>query len=694
METVYSICFMCTVRCPIKVMVENDNVKLIEGNPHVAGIEGSICPKGAAGVSLLNDDERLKRPLIRTGPRGSGQWREASWEEALDYVAAKLAEVKEKYGGRSIALTERAHLNSHISKTFMKALGSPNYFTHDSCCKGSLNTAFRTLTGYTDGQVGVDLGKAKHVILYGRNLFESLELKPVKQLIQALDSGAKLTYIDPRVSVTATKAHKYLMIRPGTDLALNYALMHVILKEGLYDKEYVNRWVLGLKELQQFVEPYTPEWAEKETGIPAYEIVSLAREASEAKPAVIFHYGYRCSHYLNEIYFRRSIIMLNALMGSIEAPGGLFFKKGARDVGKKPLNKLTDQDLPRVTEERCDGVGTPKFPLPDPAHGVVQMLPKAILEEDPYPVKALLVWRFNPLLSIPDYENTRRALEKLDLVVTIDIQFSETAWYSDVILPESIYLERGDSIQEANGLKPALYLRRPAVTPRYDTKPGWEIMKNLADRLGIGQYFPYQTLEDLWAYQLQGTGIKISDFDAKGYVSLSDEPIYWDRKDGIKFKTPSGKIEFVSSLLEENGFPSFPAYEPVAAPPEGYFRLMIGRTAAHTHVSTQNNPLLNELVPENVLWINTRQAAKLGIKNGQMVEVISSRGRDTIRAFVTDLIHPEAVFMLHGFGHKVPVQSRCYGKGAMDAMLQENVTDMVGGSPALQHIFVTVRPIK
>ncbi len=694
MESVYSICFMCTVRCPIKVMVENDDVKLIEGNPHVAGIEGSICPKGAAGVRLLNDDERLKRPLIRTGPRGSGQWREASWEEALDYVAAKLAEVKEKYGGRAIALAERAQLNSHISKTFLKALGSPNYFTHDSCCKGSLNTAFRTLTGYTDGQVGVDWGKTKHIVLYGRNIFESLELKAVKQLMQALEKGTRLTYIDPRVTVTATKAHKYLMIRPGTDLALNYALMHVILKEGLYDKEFVNRWVLGLKELQQFVEPYTPEWAEKETGIPAYEIVSLAREVSEAKPSVIFHYGYRCSHYLNEIYFRRSIIMLNALMGSIEAPGGIFFKKGAKDAGRKPLNKLTDQELPKVTGERCDGVGTSRLPLPDPAHGVVQMLPKAILEEDPYPVKALLVWRFNPLLSIPDYEYTRRALENLDLLVTIDIQFSEIAWYSDVVLPESTYLERGDSIQEANGLKPALYMRRPAVSPRYDTKPGWEIMKSLADRLGIGQYFPYHTLEELWAYQLQGTGISISDFDEKGYVSLSDEPIYWDRKDGIKLKTPSGKIEFVSSLLEKNGFPSFPAYEPVPAPPEGYFRLMIGRAAAHTHVSTQNNPLLNELVPENVLWINTRQAAKLGIKNGQMVEVISSRGRDTIRAFVTDLIHPEAIFMLHGFGHKVPVQSRCYGKGAMDALLQENITDMVGGSPALQGVYVTVRPIK
>lgn len=693
MQEVYSICLMCTVRCPIKVFVKNDDVKLIEGNPHVAGIEGSICAKGAAGVSLLNDDERVKSPLIRTGPRGSGQWREASWEEALDYVAEKLKNIKDKYGARGIALTERAHINSHISKTFLKAIGSPNYFTHDSCCKGSLNTAFRSLTGYADGSIGIDIGKAKYVVSFGRNLFESIELKVVKQLTDSMDKGTKLVYIDPRVTVTATRAHKYLMIRPATDLALAYALIHVIIREGLYDKEFVNRWVLGFKALQSFVEPYTAKWAEQETGIPASEIISLAREASEAKPSVVFHYGYRSAHYQNEVYFRRALIMLNALMGNFEAPGGIFVKKGAKDAGKQPMRKLVDQDLPKVADQRCDGVGTPKFPTPDPAHGVVQMLPNVILSEDPYPVKALLVWRHDPMLSIPDYENNKRAFNKLDLLVAIDTQFSETAWLADVILPESIYLERGDSIQEANGLKPSLVMRKPAVTPRYDTKPGWEIMKLLADRLGVGHYFPYNSLEELWAYQLEGTGISIGDFEAKGVVSLSKDAIYWDRKDGLKLKTPSGKIEFISSLFENNGIPSFPAYDPVGAPEEGTFRLMIGRCVVHTHVSTQNNPLLSELVPENLIWINAREAAKLGIKDGQKVEVSSSRGSETIRAFVTDLIHPEAIFILHGFGRKVPVLTRCYNKGASDTMLQENVTDMVGGSPALQHVFVKVRPV-
>ena len=687
----YSLCFMCTVRCPIKVTVQDGTVKWIEGNPHVDGINGSVCPKGVAGIALLNDHERLQSPMIRTGPRGSGQWKKASWEEALDYVAEKLKGIIDKHGARSVALGERANLITHVTKTFMKALGSPNHFTHDALCKGSLNTATRSLFGLTDPQIGVDYKNTKHIVLYGRNLFEALEIKPINSLMEALDKGAKITYIDPRVTVTATKAHRYWMIRPGTDLALNYALMHVILKENLHDKEFVDRWVLGLKELQAFVQPYTPEWAEKETGIPAQEIVALAREMSEDKPSVAFHYGYRSSHHVNEIYFRRSMLILNALMGSVEAKGGIIFKKGPGEVGGKAPRKLTEQKLDKVDTPRFDKVGTPDFPLPDPNHGVAQMLAPAILSEDPYPLNALFVYRFEPIMSMPDAHATRKALDKLDLLVTIDINYSDIAWYSDVILPESIYLERTDSIQQADGLKPQLFLRRQAVPPRYDTLEGAMIFKKLADRLGIGRFFPYETAEDLVHWQLEGTGYKVEDFSAKGFVSYTDKQIFWDRKEGLKLKTPTGKIEFVSSLLEKAGFKSFPEYEPVQLPPENQFRLVVGRCAMHTHVSTQNNPYLNNLVPENVLWIHTRKADRLGIKNGDWVEVTSSRGSGKIKAFVTELIHPEAAFMLHGFGHQAQRATRSFGKGLADSVLQENVTDRVGGSPAFHHTFVSVK---
>jgi len=674
------------------VKVKDGHVDWIEGNQNVAGIDGSLCPRGSAGKSMLYDDQRVQSPLIRVGERGSGNWRKASWEEAIDYVSTRLGEIIDKHGGHSVALCERAQLATHVSKTFLKALKSPNHFTHDALCKGSVNTACRSLFGYTDGQIGINYGNTKHIVLYGRNIFEALALKEVNTLMNALEKGAKLTYIDPRVNVTASKAHRYWMIRPGTDLALNYALMHVILKERLYDAGFVSKWVHGLNELQDFVEEYTPEWAEVETGIPAEEIISLARETSQVKPSVIFHYGYRGANHTNEIYMRRSMLILNALMGSVEAKGGIFFKKGPGEVGGKPARKLTSQDFPKIDVPRFDKVGTKDFPLPDPAHGVGQIFPYAVLNEDPYPIKALIAYRLDPLMSIADTNQTKRALEKLDLVVSIDINYSDIAWYSDVILPESTYLERTDSIQQMNGLKPQMFLRKKAVEPRYDTLDGAIILKKIGEKLGIGNYFPYETMEDLVNWQLEGTGFTMEDFEKKGFVAYGPDQIFWDRNN-IPFKTPSGKIEFKSSLLEDAGFESFPKYEAIPLPENGKFRLVVGRSAIHTHVSTQNVPYLNELESENVLWINTAKANELGIKNNAIVEVSSSCGKGQIKAFVTDLIHPEAVFMLHGYGHEAGRAKRSFNKGLSDALLQENVYDKVGGSPAFHDTFVTVKPL-
>jgi thiosulfate reductase/polysulfide reductase chain A len=630
------------------------------------------------------------RPLILLNPNSEDSLEVRKWPaERYVELGKRIVETSPEATILVVGTPSEAEAAAAIAR----AIGSPNHYTHDSLCKGSVNTAFRSLTGYTDAQMGMDFANTRHVVFYGRNFFESLQLKPIQAFNEARKKGAKTTYIDIRATVTASKADRFWLIRPGTDLALNYALMHVILAENLYDREYVDRWVTGLEELRSFAQPYTPAWAEEETGIPAGEIVALAREMSKDKPSVIFNYGYRGASHTNEVYFRRSIIILNALMGTIEAKGGLFIKKGPKDVGCGGFRPLTEQEgLPRVDMERFDGVGTAKLPLCDPAHGVAQMLPQAILTEEPYPIKAAITNRFDPLLSIPDYNLNKRAFNRLDFAATIDINFSETAWFSDVILPESIYLERADSLQMAAGLKPTLFMRRACVAPRYDTKPQWEIIKGLAERLGVGHYFPYETVEDLWHYQLQDMGIKVEDFEAKGFVTLTDTPLLWNRQEGLKFKTPSGKIELVSSLLEDKGVPSFPPYQPVAAPPAGSFRLTVGRCAVHTHISTQNNPYLNELVPENALWINSEEAARLGIVDGQEVELASACGLGRIKAHVTDLISPEAVFMLHGFGRQVPATTRTYGRGASDTMLQENVTDMVGGSPGLHETIVRVRP--
>lgn len=692
-KAVYSLCFMCSVRCPIKVSVKNGQVTWVEGNPHVAGMEGSLCPKGAAGISMQYDAERLQHPMIRDGERGAGKWRKASWDEALDYVAEKLGTIIKAHGGHSVVFGERANLATHVSKTLMKAIGSPNHFSHDALCKGSVNTACRSLFGVTDAEMGMDYKNTKHIVLFGRNIFESVSVKEVNSLTDAMEKGAKMTYIDPRVTVTATKADRFWMIRPGTDLALIYAMTHVALKERLYDAAYVNRWVHGLAALEDFIKPYTPEWAEGETGVPAAEIVDFVREVATAAPAVIFHFGYRGAHHAYEIYLRRGIMILNTLMGSVEHKGGFFFKKGPGVAGGKAARKLVDQKLPKPDQIRFDKVGTADFPLPDPAHGVAQMLAPAILNEDPYPIKALIINRFDPMKSIPDTNQFKEALKKLDLVVAIDVNFSDLAWYADVVLPESTYFERTDCLQQANGLKPQMFLRRQAVSPRYDTREAAIIIKQIAERLGHGAFFPYESMDDLVRWQLEGTGFTMEDFDAKGFVAYCKDPIFCDRTDGLPLKTPSGKIEFVSSLLESAGQPSFLPYTPVPAPTKGAFRLTVGRVVMHTHVSTQNNPYLSELFSENRLWMHAKPAASLGIKDGDLVEVASGVGSGRLKAYVSELIHPEAVFLVHGFGHEARLATRCFNRGVSDSVLQENITDMVGGSPALHDTFVTVKSL-
>jgi thiosulfate reductase/polysulfide reductase chain A len=236
-------------------------------------------------------------------------------------------------------------------------------------------------------------------------------------------------------------------------------------------------------------------------------------------------------------------------------------------------------------------------------------------------------------------------------------------------------------------------MRDQSVAPRFNARPAWWIFKELAKRLGAGDYFNYETIEDIWRYQLEETGITIDQIREKGLVSLADQPILWDRKAGLKFKTPSGKIELESSLLKECGFPNLAEFQP---PPElkpGKFRLIFGRPAMHNHAHTMNNPVLHEIMPENTLWIHPQAAQELGIKEGDRVEVENEGYGVTGRASITPFIHPEAVFMYHGFGRTVPLQTRAYKRGMADQRLQKGFLsryDPVGGGNTLTECVVGV----
>ncbi len=689
-KSVFSVCGMCTVRCPIKVTVEDGQVTFLAGNPHVPAMKGAVCPRGAAGNALITDHERPQTPLIRTGARGEGKWRKVGWDEAFDYVADKLKEVKGKYGAKGIALTDRGGPFRDMHRALLRGLGSPNYCNHDSSCARNVQHASLSITGMGRKSVAYDFKNAKHVVLQLRNIFEAINVQEVNNLMDALENGCKLTVIDIRATITASKATRYFQVRPGSDYAFNLAIIHELLTKRLYDEKYAGRYIEGLRELENFIESYTPEWAEGETGIAPTELRQFVRELAAAKGAVIWHPGWMTARYQDSFYVCRTAYIINALLGSFGAKGGMPLVSKPGDVGRADLKAFVDL-YPKPLDKRADGVGW-RYTHFEEGPGLAHLMFEAMGSEDPYPVKAYIAYRHDPLMGYPDPDRLKELFNNLDLLVSVTFSWSDTAWFSDVVLPLSPYLERESVIATKNALKPQFFVRHRAIEPRYDSKADWEIVGGLAKRLGLPELV-FDSIDEIWRFQLQGTGVAPEDFNATGMVNLADKPIYRDM-DTMKFKTPSGKLEIISEKMEKAGLQSLKPFQAPEAPPAGTFRLTFGRCAIHTQGHTVNNPLLYEQMPINPLWINSQAAAKLGISNGDTVVVSQNDYSERTIAKVTDLIHPEAVFVIHGFGHRLPVESRAYGKGIADQNFMQGglkIWDRAGGAIAYQEHFVTVR---
>ena len=691
-RTVYSMCGMCAVRCPLEVTVEDGRVTWLQGNPHDVALGTSLCAKGSAGLAFEFDDQRPQSPLIRSGPRGGGRWRRVSWDEALDYIADKLHETIETFGGRGIALSDRSGPFIDLTRTFLGALGSPNYFSHDASCGGNVHNAARSIYGFGHEGLIFDLAHTKHLVLYGRNLLESLMVKEAKAFMAAVANGMHCTYIDPRATITACKSTRYWQVRPNSDYALNLAIIHEILEREAYDKAFVERYVSGMDYLREAVRDTTPEWQEVHTGVLAGELRAFVDEVVADAPQVIFHPGWMSARHKQSFYVSRSALILNALMGNIEIPGGCVLGKPPEFYGRTGVHHLIDR-VPPVGEARVDGAGTTRRQW-DPAIGMIHQLFAAMETGEPYGIGAYFAYRHDPLTGMPDPEATKRALDKLKLLVSIDVRYSEIGWFSDVILPESTYLERANILCQMNGPVPVVAMRDQAIAPRFDSRPAWWIFREILARMGIKGPLDFETIEEIWNYQLDGTQVTMEELRRAGMVALADGPPRLIPRDELRFPTPSGKIEIDSAVLKEAGLPSLVPYQPKTAPTRDRFTLLFAKTATLAHGQSLNNPILNEIAPEQVLWIHPDRAAPLGIADGDEVDVNGGgRYSGRMKANVTKWIHPDAVFMLHGYGATVPLATRALGLGVADQRLQHDKLydfDPAGGGNALTETVVQV----
>lgn len=691
------------------VEVENGRPRFISGNPHSA-LQGALCARGAAGIALEEGTERPLTPLVREGARGAGRWKAVSWDAALDLVAERLRENAHVHGAESLLWSDRDGPFTDLVRAFMRGMGSPNVCTHGVTCDLNIHHAAKAVTGFGRGMLVHDYAHCRHLVLQGRNMFEAINTVETLAVSKARQSGCRLTVLDVRPSVTAAKADTYLGLRPGTDYAFNLAVIHVLIFENLYNTAYVARHAVGLERLSAFVRPYTPQWAEAETGIAAASLRALVHELVEAAPHVLWHPGWMTTRYVQSFQVARTAFVINALLGSIGALGGIVLGTTPAAVGRKGLRKFSDL-YPVVDTPRADGIAHESKGF-DPAKGLLHRALATIESGQPYPIRSYIAWRHDPLQALPDPTALKALMAHLDLLVSVTFSWSDTAWHADVVLPMSPYLSRESIIATKSGLKPQFFVRHRAVQPLGDTRADWEIISGLAQRLGLDKLV-FHSAEALWNFQLEGTGVSIEDFKAKGFVELAGKAQYPDIE-SLTFPTASGKLDLAGEGWEagpcavgetgqcavgetdQQGRQGLVPYVSPAVPPAGAFRLIFGRHAVHTHGHTMNNPLLHEQLPTNEAWIHPSRAAELGLTHGELVEVLDSCGHSAghLPLKVVEGIHPEALFMLHGFGHRLPCESLPHGKGVGDQeLLLGGLTreDKGGGGLALQEHFVTLR---
>jgi len=647
-----STCRMCHGGCGVLIQVDNGKVVKITGDPESPLNKGKLCPKGLASIEHLYNPNRLKYPLKRIGKRGKGKWERISWDEALNTIVKKIQEVRENYGPESIAIgqgTGRHHFFHTIR--FANALGTPNW-----CEPGMAQCFFpRVLAGimtYGDLPVCDYYGEVNPacVLVWGHNPAISGpdgELQfPLKECIK---KGTKLIVIDPRQTELAEKAELWLRIRPGTDDALALSMINVILKEELYDKGFVEQWTVGFDRLTRRVFEYTPEWAETITWVPAEQIKAAARMFAKTKPATL-EWGCALEHTPNCLQTVRAVALIPAITGNIDIPGGWIL--GMHLIQTLPI--LLQGKLPDAMKDKRMGADTFKvlcgsdalFPT---AH--IPTLFRAMRTEEPYPVKAFLVFGNNALVTYANSKEVYKSLRKLDFFMVMDIYMTPTAELADIVLPAATWLEV-DQVVGLPFVANNVVQVQQKVVEMWECRPDEDVFIELARRLNLES--GTEPLEEILSKQLKPLGITFDELKNKNYIVA---PMKYRKFEKRKFATLSGKVELYSSFLERNGYDPLPYYQeppesPISTPDlakEYPLILTTGGRIQHFFCSEHRQiPTLRRGQPDPIVEINPETAAKLNIEEGDWVWIETPRGRIQQQAKFTQ-IHPRVVNVQFGW---------------------------------------------
>lgn len=706
METqkVISMCGICPGYCGAQVEVVDGRLERVEPLPeHPINF---LCPRGLASRQVVYSPDRLKYPLKREGERGEGRWARIGWEEALDTIAMRLQEVASQYGPAAVAeysgrgAFEQSLWDAFqgekfaVSKNFLFPFGSPNRFDCGSICFMSFGQLAPIPTfGVPIFQLNPDISNSDLIVVWGANPATDSPPLILRRILEARERGAQVVVIDPMYSDTTSIADTWFPVRPGTDGALALSLLHVIFQEGLYDPELAEKWTVGFEELKEYVQGFSPQKGEEITRVPAERIVKLARAIAGAKGASLV--TYTGMEYTNSgVQNIRAQFILWFLSGNIDVPGGNVFSMA-------PPVRLNRISFKAPTEPRA--IGADKYPLfyEYTSAGQFMELPKAVLEGDPYPIKALIIDGGSILTSYPDPPRWEKALRALDFLVVIDRFMTNEADLADIILPATTYYEITSYKLYPNYLQ----LRQRVIDPVGESRNDYLIYRELADRLGCEEYPP--TEESLVDHILKHSGYTVEELKKHPEgIRLQPTPmVYQKYEKGLMrrdkqpgFETPSGKVEIASSILARYGYDALPVYQepqegPLAAPELARRYPLVLSTGARIQSTFrsqhQNIPWLLDMQREPLAILHPRDAQERGIADGDKVIVETARGEAPFTARVTEGILPGVVEVNVGGGGRNHLPG--WKEANANLLTDPDNRDPISGFPVLKALLCDVR---
>ncbi len=702
------ICASCDIGCMLTAEVRGGRVVRIRASDHPL-LRNNICMKGVYAPKSFAHPDRVLHPLKRVGERGSGVWQQVSWDEAMGDIAARLARVVARYGPEALAVSTsqwNTSVENGAGRRFMNLLGSPNWISGVALCAGNTAAINRMVYGWFPFP---DFAMTKCIVLFGHNPKRHSWTPIYNAIRSAQRRGAKLIVLDPRKSESAERADLWVPLRAGTDAAMCLGWLHVILDEGLYDRDFVERWTVGFDALARRVRVYPPERVAEITGVEAELIRRAARMYATSGPAVI-PWTPITDQQVSSTSAIRLHCTLRAVTGNLDVPGGETFQGFHPDIvaetdlewhdvlpDAQKVKQLGSDTHPAFTYRGTAALAGPTERVWGRKYanllmGSYMANPSAVFRAmatgTPYPVKAFIVLGNNTLMGFANMQLIYRALMNQDLLVVHEHFKTPTAQLADYILPGDSWLER-PHLSDGFGWSAVVRVSEKAMEPPGECRDVYRFWRDLAVRMGLGTHFPWATVEEVYDYRLAKTGLSFREFSRTYHMHLPTPSFRKYEKTG--FATPSGKVELSSSILESLGFDPLPYYRQAPQPDARFpFSLFMGvRDDEYFQTGHRHIPELRRRKPFPKMFIHEEDARALRLQRDDWVEITTRNGTMKAMTEIRAEMPRRLIRVPHGWWMPETKQGRDHLSGAWhfaDAQITSDDEDFLDREQGIPHL--------